>query len=287
MKKILIILSCLLLLVGCKNNSSDTSVNINNEKISSEIEYVSSQIEDLLNTLNNISLYNYELVSEKISIGENSNQGDSKSQPSSEENSEIGNNNTSSDNQSILVTEMKNKSVLNIENENIDWDFMKQHIENVNTSWTIIMLELYNSNVSNDDIMSFSNVLNDTIISIKKEDKETTLMNLTNLYSYIPKFLTAISSEKHILNIENTKYYVYTAYSFATIEDWDIVTSNLSNAESTFLSILNDTEYSKNRKFKINKTYILIKDIQNAIQNNDKSLFFLKYKALIESLNTL
>lgn len=279
MKKILIILSCLLLLVGCKNNSSDTSVNLNNEKISSEIEYVSSQIEDLLNTLNNISLYNYELVSEKISIGEKSNQGDSESQPSAEE--------KSSENQNILVTEMKNKSVLNIENENIDWDFMKQHIENVNTSWTIIMLELYNSNVSNDDIMSFSNVLNDTIISIKKEDKETTLMNLTNLYSYIPKFLTAISSEKHILNIENTKYYVYTAYSFATIEDWDIVASNLSNAESAFLSILNDTEYSKNRKFKINKTYMLIKDIQNAIQNNDKSLFFLKYKALIESLNTL
>lgn len=279
MKKILIILSCLLLLVGCKNNSSDTSVNLNNEKISSEIEYVSSQIEDLLNTLNNISLYNYELVSEKISIGEKSNQGDSESQPSSEE--------KSSENQNILVTEMKNKSVLNIENENIDWDFMKQHIENVNTSWTIIMLELYNSNVSNDDIMSFSNVLNDTIISIKKEDKASTLINLTNLYSYIPKFLTAISSEKHILNIENTKYYVYTAYSFATIEDWDIVASNLSNAESAFLSILNDTEYSKNRKFKINKTYMLIKDIQNAIQNNDKSLFFLKYKALIESLNTL
>lgn len=279
MKKILIILSCLLLLVGCKNNSSDTSVNLNNEKISSEIEYVSSQIEDLLNTLNNISLYNYELASEKLSIGEKSNQGDSESQPSSEE--------KSSENQNILVTEMKNKSVLNIENENIDWDFMKQHIENVNTSWTIIMLELYNSNVSNDDIMSFSNVLNDTIISIKKEDKASTLINLTNLYSYIPKFLTAISSEKHILNIENTKYYVYTAYSFATIEDWDIVISNLSNAESAFLSILNDTEYSKNRKFKINKTYMLIKDIQNAIQNNDKSLFFLKYKALIESLNTL
>lgn len=267
------------MLVGCKNSSSDTSININNEKISSEIEYVSSQIEDLLNTLNNISLYNYELVSEKISVGEKSNQGDSELQPSSEE--------KSSENQNILVTEMKNKSVLNIENENIDWDFMKQHIENVNTSWTIIMLELYNSNVSNDDIMAFSNVLNDTIISIKKEDKASTLINLTNLYLYIPKFLTAISSEKHILNIENTKYYVYTAYSFATIEDWDIVTSNLSNAESAFLSILNDTEYSKNRKFKINKTYMLIKDIQNAIQNNDKSLFFLKYKALIESLNTL
>lgn len=285
MKKILIVLSCLLLLVGCKKNSKDTS--INNEKISSEIEYVSSQIEDLLNTLNNISLYNYELVSEKISISKGTNQGNSESQPSSGGISESESNNKSSENQSISVTEMKNKSVLSTERENVDWDFMKQHIENVNTSWSIIMLELYNSNVSNEDIMSFSNILNDTIISIKEEDKATTLINLTNLYSYIPKFLTAISSEKHILNIENTKYYVYVAYSFATIEDWNTVNSNLSNAESAFLSVLNDTEYSKNRKYKINKTYMLIKDIQNAIQNNDKNLFFLKYKALIESLNTL
>ncbi len=62
---------------------------------------------------------------------------------------------------------------------------------------------------------------------------------------------------------------------------------NLSDAENSFLGVLNDTEYSKNKEFKINKTYMLIKDMQTVIPNNDKELFLVKYKTLMESLNTL
>jgi len=135
--------------------------------------------------------------------------------------------------------------------------------------------------------MAFSNLLDATIIAIKNEDKETTLTNLTNLYSYIPKFLTAISADKNTQNIELTKYYVFTAYAAASQDDWNAVTTNISNAENNFLSIVNDKEYTKNKEYKIHKTYLLIKDLQNSIVNQDKQLFFLKYKNLIESLNTL
>jgi len=301
LRKILIILCCLFFLVGCSNDSDSS----NKEKIGSEIEYVSSEIADLFNALNNISLENYELISEKVSISQSSSGGESKpssggqgsqsgsggsnSQGSGGEESSQSGQQSSQDNggQNITVTSMQNNSILKKDTETIDWDLMRQKIENINTSWSVVMLDLYNANVSNNDIIAFSNLLDDTIISIKNEDKAATLTNLSNLYSYIPRFLTAASAEKHVQNIESTKYFVFTAYAAASQDDWNTVNANLSNAESNFLSVLNDTEYSKNKEFKINKTYMLIKDLQNSIPNNDKELFLLKYKNLIESLNTL
>ena len=182
---------------------------------------------------------------------------------------------------------MENNSILNKNTEDIDWNTMRSGIENINTSWSIVMLDLYNSNVSNYDIIAFGKALDQSIISIKNEDKIATLNNLSNLYSYIPKFLSSTSSEKHVQNIETTKYYIFMAYSAASQDDWNGVNTNLASAESNFLNLLNDTEYSKNREFKINKTYMLIKELQNSIPNKDKQLFFLKYINLMENINTL
>ena len=302
MKKILILLGCLFILTGCSNKSEDNS---SKEKLTAEMEYISLQIADLLHSLNNLSLENYELVSEIVTMSEDSGsqgggQGGSSQASSGGASSQSGQGGSGGQSgqgssqsfeqgggQSISVTEMQNKSVLNMDTEKIKWDTLKQKIEQINTSWSIIMIDLNNNDVSSEDITAFSKLLNETIISIKNEDKATTLTNLTSLYSYVPKFLNAISAEKHTQDIETTKHLVFLAYSAATQEDWDTATTHLSDAENSFLSIVNNSEYSKKNEFKVNKTHTLIKDLQGAIPNNDKELFFLKYKNLMESLNTL
>jgi len=182
---------------------------------------------------------------------------------------------------------MQNNSILNLDTEDIDWEKMKTTIESLNTSWNIITIDLKNSNVSDENITEFNKILNETIISIKNEDKALTLTNLTNLYSYVPQILTEISADKHTQNIERAKYQIYLAYASATKEEWETVTAKLTEAESNFLSVVNDIEYFENNKFKVNKTHTLIKNLQTTIENNDKELFFLKYKNLIESINTL
>lgn len=298
MKKILILVICLFFLVGCSDNTSDTQ---SKDKLTSEIKYFSSHIAKLLNDLNNISLQNYELTSRKVNIDSSSNnssssEGSSSSGSSSNSGgqSQSGsgqgssqNNDQSAESQSITVTDMQANSVLKTNTDDINWDLVKTEIEQINTSWSVVMLDLQNANVSNTDIMAFSNLLDKTIISIKNEDKNTSLTNLTALYSYIPKFLNSVSMDKSLQNIETTKYNIFIAYAAVSQDDWNTANTNIANAESTFLSVLNDTDYSKNREFKINKTYVLLKDIQNSIVNMDKELFFLKYKNLMESLNTL
>ncbi len=292
MKKFLILFMCLFFLAGCSNNTNDTQ---NKEKLTSEIQYFSSHIAKMLNDLNNISLQNYELTSKKVSMsGSNSSEGQSNS--SSEGQSQSGssqqggnsqNSDKSSESQSITVTDMEANSILKVDTSSVDWDLMKSQIEQINTSWGVVMIDLQNANISNDDIIAFSNLLDKTIISIKNEDKNSSLTNLTSLYSYIPKFLNSASVEKSLQNIETTKYNIFIAYTAVSQDDWNTANTNIANAESSFLSVLNDTNYYQNREFKINKSYVLLKDMQNSIVNMDKELFFLKYKNLMESLNTL
>ena len=303
MKKILIILSCLIFLTGCNNKTEDAS---SKEKLTAEMEYISLEIADLLHNLNNISLENYEVVTEKVSLSKESSSqsegqssgggssgggqnGGSSQSGSGEQSGQSGQESSQSkqgDKENISVTEMQNKSILNTDTKKLEWDKMKQDIEAINTSWSVMMIDLKNNNVSEDSITEFSNTLNSTIISIKNEDKKATLTNLTNLYSYIPKFLTSISADQNTQVLETTKYHVFLAYSAASQENWDTATTNLEAAESNFLNILNDEEYKDNKKFKSTKTHTLIKDLKNSIFNKDKDLFFLKYKNLIESLNT-
>lgn len=295
MKKFLLIVICLFFLVGCTNNSQNSN---DKSKITSEIEYFSSNIVQLLHGLNNISTNNYELISEKVQLSkENGGSGKSQSEGEGqdgnsqtsdggqEENSKSGQQDEGSS--SVTVTDMQANNILKIDTEDINWDSLKAQIELVNTSWSVVMLDLYNANISNHDIIAFGDLLNRTIISMKNEDKAMSLNNLTSLYSYIPKFLNSVSADKHKQNIETTKYHILKAYSSVTQDDWNTTTTELTEAENSFLSIINDTEFSKNNEFKINKTYMLIKDLQNSIPNNDKQLFYLKYRNLIDNLDTL
>ena len=284
LKKIFyVLLICLIVLVGCSKKEDE---DVERDKVIVEISHFSSELLDMLNALNNISLQNYELVSEEVSNNSqsgNSNQSTSQTESkSSMQNSESANNE-----EKVTVTQIKNVSTLNINNDEIDWEILKQKIENLNVLWSVMMLDLYKLDANKEEIIDFGNLLNQAILSIKSEDKIGTLTNLSALYSYMPRFIKIGSEDNAIQNIESTKYYIIVSYISASLGDWNNVGENLLNAENSFLNVLNDTEYYGKKETMINKTYMLIKDLQTATLNNDKTLFFLKYKNLMENINML
>lgn len=289
MKKILILIFCLFFLTGCTLNSDNNS---NKDKMISEIKYIGTQLGDILHDLNNLSLENYELVTENIKMNNEESSGSSngsqassgQSSSSSSSKSEQESSEISKENY-ISETEMEKNNILDINNEAIDWKTIKEKIETLNISWSIVMIDLGNNNVSEDNLVAFTTTLNKTIIDIKNENKENSLNNIINLYSYIPSFLSEISADNYTQNIEKTKHQLLTAYSAASQEDWNTVDLKISEAQNTFLNILNEEEYIEN--YKLKKITTLLNDIQYSIPNNDKELFFLKYKNLIQTLNIL
>ena len=270
-------------------------------KVAEELEYLDAKIISIANKLNNISLQNYTITSEEVSLGQeqtsksssekSNSQGESSSQ---EEGAESQQKESSSQGQqgeagqnNIEITQMQPETTLNSDVNDIDWNTIKSEIETINDSWWVVILDLSNLNIDNNDILSFSSALDDCILSIKDENKANTLANIAKLYSFIPRFERGISSDNSNQNVKQVKSYLINAYSLAEKEDWTGIESNISDCEKTFKNLTNDMDYMKDKEYKVNRTYVLIKELQNSLAYKDKKLFYVKYKNLMESINTL
>ncbi len=299
-KKIFIIIFiCILIifgLVGCNNNSTAEDTK---SKVTQELDYLDTQIVSISNNLNNIELQNYTLTSEEVTLGQEetngssegssgqggSSQGGGESSGQQKESSSQGGSDT--ENNKVTTMQMQVNSVLDSNENDIDWTTIKNEIETINEAWGIVILDLSSLNVDNNDILAFSATIDDCILSIKNEDKASALTNIAKLYSYIPKYESGISAQNSTQNIKQVKSYVINAYSLAEQDDWTGMESNMAEAEKTYRNITNDIDYIKDKEYKVNKTYVLMKELQNSLSYKDKKLFYVKYKNLIESINTL
>ena len=281
---------------GSKTTKEDTK-----SKTAQELEYLDSQIVSLANKLNNISMQNYAISSEEVNLGEENSSGTSSSQSGNEASGGSGSSGGGEQKQSssqsgsgeesqksnITTTQMEPKTVLDSDENQIDWKSIKSQIETINEAWGVVVLDLSSLNVDSNNILGFSSTLDQSILSIENENKFDTLTNIANLYSYIPRFEENISANQSTQNVKQVKSNIIKAYSLLEQEDWIGVETNMSECENTFKNLLNDIEYIQDKEYKVNRTYVLIKELQNSLVYKDKKLFLVKYKNLMESVNTL
>ena len=295
----ILMLILIFFLTGCSNETTNEDTK---EKVAQEIEYLDSQIISLLNKLNNISMQNYAISSEEVNLGEENSSGTSSSQSGNEasggsssgtsggeqkQSSSQSGSGEESQKSNITTTQMEPKTVLDTDENQIDWKSIKSQIETINEAWGVVVLDLSSLNIDNNNILGFSSALDESILSIRNENKADTLNNIANLYSYIPEFHQNISTNQSMQNIKMVKSNIINAYSLIEQDDWTGIEMNISECENRFKNLLNDIQYIQDKEYKVNRTYVLIKELQNSLTYKDKKLFLVKYKNLMESVNTL
>ena len=144
---------CIVTLTGCEYKTANENIK---SKVLQEIDYLDTKIVSILNSLNNISLQGYTITSEEISLEKKSDTsnsgGQSNSEKSSSQNGQSGNQQSNSQTQSengnnINITQMKSQNILEIDENNIDWQIIKNEIETINEAWTVIILDLSSLNL--------------------------------------------------------------------------------------------------------------------------------------------
>ena len=284
---VLIIFICIFL-TGCNNKVSNEN---NKEKLAIEIKYISSEIFDISNELNNISFENHELIPKEVEIttGENKSESSSGQESSSggESNSPESSGDQGTENQSnkVTSTEMKETNSLNENTTEIDWQTIKTKIESINSIWSVISVDLSKEKVADNDLQNFNNLLNQSIISIKNEDKILSLENISNLYSYISTFMNYASLQNKDKVILETKAEILQAYTFVLKDDWENVSKHIINANNSFANILNNKEEIEGQEYKFDKISMIIQKLEESMELEDSQLFLLQYKLLIEQLN--
>lgn len=289
---ITIIISIFLFFLFKSNNKEDKL----KEKSVEQINYLEEQIVSCMNTLNNITFKTAKLKKNTETITKNSSSSDeSSSQDSSNtstNNSSNANSTSSSENNKNEKQQTKydiqNNNILLLDLSNIDWNYIKDEIDNLHSIWPSIIVDLYMLNVNNQDILNFSTVLDQTTIDIKQENKKAVLNDFSNLYSYLPKYFEQTSKDNKKINLTYTKSYILNSYALVEQNNWDGMKTQISEANNYFSKIMNsvdgNTEYIQNR---ITKTYILLNELNNAIDKKYKELYYIKYKNVMEELMDL
>lgn len=259
---------------------------IESKKNEEEIEYLDNKILSLINYLNNIDMQNYKIVLTKIdtesSSSSSSSQSEGESSNKQEETSGEENNKEEQE-----LSKMEEETIVTDEEE-IDWDTIEGEIELLSATWPTIVIDLYSQNINSEYILGFSDDLNETIINIKNKDKTMSCMYLAKLYSYLPQFLDKDQTDDVKEKTIQTKSYIINAYAYAETENWDKMEEEILKAESIFTALVNDVEYvNDQRKYNINKGYIVIEELKKSLTTEDVGIFYIKYKSAIEQLNFL
>ncbi len=295
---ILLILPLIFFLTGCENKNENNDLKT---KTDSSIEYLDNTLISLINQLNNISFENFYVSTEKVKLDSESKggSGSSVTSSSSDESKGDGEEGTSSSSDegksnksgsttsSINASTMKPNGILLSDRNNIDWEGIKAKTENLYASWSSIIIDLYKLGISNDNILKFSELLDNSLTNVKNENKEGTVQSYAQLYNLLPVFLDSYSDDRTKLNLQWTKAHIINAYTAVGINNWNIVTSETNQALQNYSAVMSDAKFVNEKAYNTNKTFVSLEELQNSIKTQDSDIFYIKYKNFIQEVNLL
>lgn len=269
-------------------------------KIDDELEYLDKTTLAMINQLNNLKTTD-EIQIKRTSVGEtsqnimgNSNQEDLSSESGKQEESTSSSSKSTEDsnsnnkNQNIEKYYIEDNSVLLRDTNTIDWNDLENQAENLYDSWATITLDLNAMNVSSDDILSYNTNLDNLLLSIKDQNKVNSAICLANLYSLVPKYMSETLEDEKKIQIEHVKSSIVSAYSIVDTGKWDDIINLLGNAENELKAFINSSnDLSSIKQAKVNKSYVLLKELIKTSNEKNTDLFYLKYINLIQELENI
>lgn len=278
-----ILISFCFILTGCSLDEDITS------KAEKEIEYIEQRIAAMMNSLNQISFANSILTEEKVKnlntsqekTEEKSNNGSSQS---SESNNNSNDSKSSSENEENIKYELRNSGILTNNDKEINWEYIKSNTEILYSIWPNTLIDLNQLNINSEELLKFSNVLDEVTISVTNEDKIATINNFASLYAFLSNYRSKISKDNRKINIDLTITCVLNSYALAEQDKWDSISEQLDNATNYFLNVMNEVTESNHNQTHITRSYVLLNELKNSVQNRNKELFYIKYRNAMEEL---
>lgn len=233
------------------------------------------------------------------------NQASSQGSENSQSSSETSNNNQSnssqmkSDNNSSNNSDSKipsekyklqyNNSLTENNETNINWENIEYIYENIFIAWQTMQVDLTDQKVSSEIINKYNSDLNGIANSIIQQNKESTMINYFNLYADICDIVKYISKENNLLNLYYAKLYLLNAYTLSESKKWNEMYESVANSESYFKNSYNEKTEDSNSKdvnqSKYNeKIAMSLSNLKDSINLNDKSIFYIQYKNVMQML---
>ena len=270
---IIILFTIIILSIGgyflyskAKSNEGN-SVDTLKSKCISELDYLNTEIIEIMNGLNNISYENFQITNKEVEV-------------SKEESNTISENSIDSS-----VVEFQN--IITEDKDKVDWQNIRGRVENMYTSWTTILIDLTTLNVNRDNLLKYNQIMDTMIGNLEAEKKEECLKNGADLYSLLVTYIQDIFGDSNLISLYKVKSNILYAYYRVDAKDWDSVNNYIQTAISEFGNIMNNQVNNINDIDSINKAYVLINELGQDAINNNGSVFYINYKNLMQVLENM
>lgn len=170
------------------------------------------------------------------------------------------------------------------EGDKIKWADVNQDAQNINNSLDTIMLDLSEVEISNEELISLRNEVNNLMIAISNEDKYTFMQKTGFLYSLLPTYLEKYSDNKNKINVMKLKSLVLSSLVSANSLEWEEAKNAVNLAESKYKEMMDDVDYMREYSYNLNKVYILLEEFKNAVDIEEIELARQKYINFIEKI---
>ena len=276
--------------VSGKNNTNEDV----KDKTLSEIEYLENELVNLFNEVNNIKFENYTISATEINENKTQSKNDSGDESKSSSNlngSSDSSGKTSTNGESEETNNKQYKLETNgvlTSTTDINWTQIKNDVEKIYTLIYPMTIDLYQTKTNQEDIVNFNKEFDSLTKSAKDENKENYLIELAKLYDYLPKFIENCTNNQSKNVVIKTKNNIFKAYSILDKEDWNKISSNINAASQEFTKLITNVNQNESvNHYNVNKVYVIINELQNAINLKDKEVFLIKYKNLLEELENI
>lgn len=164
----------------------------------------------------------------------------------------------------------------------LQWKDISKEVEEISISIDTIIQDLSELDVSNEDILALRNEVNSLIISAGNKDEYNLLQKASNLYSLLPNYMEKYSEDKNKIDIMKLKGLVLTSYIQANSLEWDLSKDTIILAEAKYNEMMNNIDYMKEYSNSLNKVYVLLEELKNAIELQEIELTKVKFINFIE-----
>lgn len=283
------------------------------EKVATEKKYIDERLTEIFNQMNNIKYESYKISINTVnpSTQEETNQQNSQNaegeNQTGQESENTGKSEKGSDSKSADSSETGGKSNSEGENsteteqkkyqlqeegiltqkEDIDWQVVKNNIEKMYVSIPTITLDLYQTNVNDENILNFNTEFDNLTKIVQNENKTGTLNQLCKIYEIYVKFVEESDSSEQEKTVAKTKLNIFKAYSNLDEEKWEEVSKYMKSASEEFSKLMTSLDMKEQKQYSINKSYIMINELYKATNIKDPKIFLIKYKNTLEELKNI
>lgn len=168
--------------------------------------------------------------------------------------------------------------------EELDWQEIENSVIDLNNVLDTIILDFTEIEISNEDIIEFRNGINDLSIACTNRDINLVLEKNSFLYSLLPTYMEKYSENKNEINILKLKSLVVSSFTYSSLYDWENAKTTIGLAENKYKEMMDDVDYMKEYAHNLNKVYILLGEVRNAIEIEELELTKIKYVSFIEKM---